>query len=78
MVKKSYCVSISAVVKHRFVAGVLVLNFLKVVTSSLATYASVVIESITIDHFKLLVVVMRTFNTIGAKTSHYCFYFVTI
>ena len=76
MVKKSYWVSFDAVEKLRFVAGVLVLDFQRVVTLSLAACASVVIESCATNHFKLLVVVIRASNTDVAETSRYCFYFV--
>ena len=78
MVKKNYCVPYSAAVVRRFATGELMLDFRKVVTLSAAIYGQVIIESCTIDHQKLLVVVMRIFNIIRAKTCHYSFYFVTL
>ena len=78
MAKKSYCTSISAAVMLRFVTAVLELSFLKVVTLSMAAYSFVQIHSCTTARFKLLVVVMKASNIIGAETSRYCFSFVII
>ena len=49
------------------------------VTLSLAAFTKVVIESCTINHFKLHVVVevVIVSTIIVAANSHYCFYFVT-
>ena len=78
MVNKSYCLSFHAAVMLGVAASLPALNFLKGVTLSLDTFALVAIDSCTINHFILLVVIMRSANIIVARTSRYCFYFVTI
>lgn len=59
----------------KFVAGKLELNFGMVVTLPRVTLASAANESCSIDYFERIVLVENASDIIGAKISHYCFYF---